>query len=885
MLHVRRLRPIPAVRQFFAPCAALPGAAGAAVSVAVAWLVLALTGGAGAEALLASLLRGSPGGVLTTTAAATGGPVSWSALGGHGQLWPARLALQGSPLALLVLAPILGAAVAGWWAGRLAHRHRHSRIALLCAAALWYGLLIAVLAGVGARIDQGGLATVRTPPALALGLGFAWCLGVGWLAALVAGTAPAGPAGRTRVRRRYAFALVVVLVGAQLTLTAAAPASAVSGKPLLSQPGRSEPAPVGYHHAGEQSALAAVRTESSAAGGTVLVGEDPWRGVPSTLSLRSPLGRDIPTWLRGHASLFGIADPPSQLRSIPHPKDPLGQRHDWYQQVVGGVPVYAARLGVHRDSSGRYVEALTNDLMPDLATGAAQATLSAADAVTAAGQAMPGSHPVQPPALYWLPGDPEPNQPTPATLAWRVWLGRAGTDGHAVTSQAYWVDARSTGRIIAIEPTTTPALFRSVWDFNNVPDVPANATREEGQPASGQFDVDREYEYSGNFFNYFQSAFGRDSYDAVGSPLIAAVRYRERADQPYLNAQWAGDGVTYFGEGMVTQDIVAHEWTHAITQYTADLLYMFQSGALNESFSDIFGETVEAYANNGVADFLLGEGSVLGPLRSMADPPLYGDPGNAKDFLTGCDDWGHVHKNSGIPNKSYYILASRIGLAKAAAIYYRDLTVYLGPRARFTDARNGAIQAAYDLFGKGSTEANEAWRAWGAVGVDGVYEAPRQDCPCFADQSLDGAGVQGLSTTGASADQIAAALLRFRDLLMAGDSAALKHGAEVYAKANEPALTLMLADDQLRQRTAHAMQSLQPALSAVGTPAGDTVVVTRELVDELLALTDAYIAADAANGTGDLAILLRAEKARLDPYAMVGMSVNQALAYLDNLYG
>ncbi len=242
--------------------------------------------------------------------------------------------------------------------------------------------------------------------------------------------------------------------------------------------------------------------------------------------------------------------------------------------------------------------------------------------------------------------------------------------------------------------------------------------------------------------SYFSQVHGRNSFDGNGSVLRSYVHYSNN----YVNAFWDGERMTY-GDGdgtnygpLVSLDIVAHEITHGVTEYAANLVYSFESGALNESFSDIFGEVIEWYGT-GTNDWEMGTEigiSGSGAFRSLANPNKYNDPDTYQgtNWYTGSGDNGGVHINSGVQNKWFYILTvgesgtndfgnaynvTGIGMEKAAAIAYRNLTVYLSANSQYNDARTGAIQAARDLFGEGSPEEIATTNAWYAVGVGGAY--------------------------------------------------------------------------------------------------------------------------------------------------------------------
>ena len=249
---------------------------------------------------------------------------------------------------------------------------------------------------------------------------------------------------------------------------------------------------------------------------------------------------------------------------------------------------------------------------------------------------------------------------------------------------------------------------------------------------------------------YFQGNHGRNSYNNAGAIIKSYVSYSSN----FVNAFWDGQRMTY-GDGdgvnygpLVSVDIVGHEIAHGVTEYSANLVYSYQSGALNESFSDIFGESIEKYAS-GSNDWLMGDqigaGGSGGALRSMSNPNVYGDPDTylGTNWYSGSGDNGGVHYNSGVQNKWFYILTvgesgtndngssynvSGIGMDKAGAIAYRNLSVYLGSNSQYSDARAGAIQSAIDLYGAGSAEEIATTNAWYAVGVGAAYGAPSSYC-------------------------------------------------------------------------------------------------------------------------------------------------------------
>ncbi|MEM6318923.1 MAG: M4 family metallopeptidase [Bacteroidota bacterium] len=242
-------------------------------------------------------------------------------------------------------------------------------------------------------------------------------------------------------------------------------------------------------------------------------------------------------------------------------------------------------------------------------------------------------------------------------------------------------------------------------------------------------------------YDYFLTKHNRKSFDGNGAPLLSYVNYGTN----YVNAFWNGVNMTY-GDGngdtwgaLTSLDVIAHEIAHGVTENNGlgGLVYSYESGALNESFSDIFGVVFEfAYDPDG-GDWLMGEDFDFvnqEGFRSMSNPNDKGDPKTYYGQLWHTEAWdfGGVHINSGVQNFWFYLLVNGgsgtneyqydynvtgIGMDDAAAIAYRNLTTYMSPRARFIDARDGAIQSAIDLFGENSQQHLSTLEAWCAVGV------------------------------------------------------------------------------------------------------------------------------------------------------------------------
>ena len=234
-------------------------------------------------------------------------------------------------------------------------------------------------------------------------------------------------------------------------------------------------------------------------------------------------------------------------------------------------------------------------------------------------------------------------------------------------------------------------------------------------------------------YDFYWSKFNRNSIDNLGFKLISYVHYSTN----YVNAFWDGTRMTY-GDGNATykpltsMDIAGHEVTHGLTSKTANLVYSYESGAMNEGFSDIFGTAIEFYTGVN-ADWLIGE-DIGAAFRSMSNPNAYSQPDTylGTMWYTGTGDNGGVHYNSGVLNYWFYLLSvggsgtndkgnafnvTGIGIDKAAAISYRMLTVYLTSNSQYADARTAAIQSANDLYGNCSAESIQTTNAMYAVGI------------------------------------------------------------------------------------------------------------------------------------------------------------------------
>ena len=276
---------------------------------------------------------------------------------------------------------------------------------------------------------------------------------------------------------------------------------------------------------------------------------------------------------------------------------------------------------------------------------------------------------------------------------------------------------------------------RTVYDAHHGTRLPGKLVRTETAAPVADAAVNEAFDGAGTTYDFYLQVLHRNSIDGRGMGIDSSVHY----SKSFNNAFWNGRQMVYGdGDGKLFSgftralDVIAHELTHGVTQYTVPgggLVYDGQSGALNESVSDVFGSIVKQWHLKQTvkkADWLIGAGimtpAVGKALRSMAAPgntalTWSGDdqPGTMQGYVDG----GDVHTNSGIPNHAFYLAAMKLGghsWDKAAPIWYQALPL-LHPDATFADAAHATMKAAELRYGTGSAEAAAVQGAWHEVGV------------------------------------------------------------------------------------------------------------------------------------------------------------------------
>ncbi|WP_223589312.1 M4 family metallopeptidase [Neobacillus bataviensis] len=474
---------------------------------------------------------------------------------------------------------------------------------------------------------------------------------------------------------------------------------------------------------------------------------------------------EVKQFLKENKELYQL-DADKDLTLLDVQKDELGTTHYNFVQSVQGIPVDGAKFKVHTDKNG-IVTAVNGDVFPEASSyfkGALKAQLSKADALDKAWKSInltkkdtltnaevdPTGKKVEDTAEkaelvvykkandFYLAYKTNLQFIQPYGANWVVYVD--AINGNILDSYNAVADGATTGSGYGVlgdyktfntyfsnstyylydvtKPMTGVIETRTAQNRTLLPGNYSVDPDNQFNAVSQGADVDANY-YAGKVYDYYKNTFNRNSFDNNGATIRSSVHY----SRSYNNAFWNGQQMVYGdGDGVTFRplsgalDVVAHELTHAVTERTAGLEYQYQSGALNESISDTFGVFLDK------GDYLMGE-DVYTPqksgdaLRSLSNPPLYGQPDHMNNYVNTTSDNGGVHTNSGIPNKAAYLTINSLGTSVAEKIYYRALTVYLAPQSDFSDARAALLAAAADLYGTGSTQYNAVANAWSQVGV------------------------------------------------------------------------------------------------------------------------------------------------------------------------
>ncbi len=514
------------------------------------------------------------------------------------------------------------------------------------------------------------------------------------------------------------------------------------------------------------------------------------RGIPRFVegNLSDPAKSDDITatafdFFENNRGAYKMANPTEELMVGKIEEDDLGMRHIRFNQTYKGVKVIGGELFAHftadnilKTVNGTYIDRINIDVRPDLAQEEA-VRLASDDLSGFFGAGQPGS-----PELVVFPWEGQ------NYLCWRLFIlsdtpmGRWeylvdaktgdivfkanrimdvdvwGT-GIGVMGQARnWLDISNTGGTYYMIDYTRRLNNNVHGHGGQMPSGNYIQTNIAGSslPGSVATDADNYWDnattqrpavdghtYTGLMYDYMLSQFNRNGYNGNGASMLTSVNYSAEGDN---NAYWNGSQIVIWSWSTGWRslagcpDVIAHEWGHAITEYTSGLVYQKEPGALNESFSDMIGAAFEfAHDTLDTPDWLMGEnGRTTGVgFRSMSDPHVYGDPdyyGTSDPYwvnVVGCtpswyNDYCGVHTNSGVGNKWFFLLSdggihhgitvSGIGVQNAMKIAYRANAYYWNSQTDYHEAALGTISAAMDLDPSGAW-ALQVSKAWNAVGV------------------------------------------------------------------------------------------------------------------------------------------------------------------------
>lgn len=479
--------------------------------------------------------------------------------------------------------------------------------------------------------------------------------------------------------------------------------------------------------------------------------------------------KDVLNFIKENEPIFGIPDLGSDYKIVKTEKDSLGYTHVSIAQLIDGLPIKDKLIMVHYDKDGT-VKNVTGEVEKKITsiTSLGNSTLSQRDAIAIAEKQFTYVKLAYEPKVEMLAylkdgkayktykinikfNEPKITnydvyvEATSGTILEKQnkirYDGAVTGSGTAVDGSTKPLNLYLSGSTYEMEDTTKPMNGQiTTYTANNTTTQPGSMVTNSTSTFNTEnykAAVSAEY-FGGVVYDFYKNLFNRNSLDNAGMAIISTVHY----DQSYNNAFWDGTQMVY-GDGDGSEftylsgdlDVVAHEMTHGVTEHSANLNYQDQSGALNESMSDVLGVLVETYdkynvKNGGTwnfnsADWVVGDdvytpGVAGDALRSLANPTLYDQPDSMSNYYNTTSDNGGVHTNSGITNKAGYLIAQAIGCAKTAQIYYRALTSYMTTTTDFLGARNALTQAATDLYGANSQEVTAVGTAYTAVGIGGT---------------------------------------------------------------------------------------------------------------------------------------------------------------------
>jgi len=449
---------------------------------------------------------------------------------------------------------------------------------------------------------------------------------------------------------------------------------------------------------------------------------------PNRLALGTTPELAARAFLEVYGEMFGLQSQAGELvvertRAAADLKEGHPRAFVRFRQVYQGLPVLGGELNVGLDSENN-VLSINGEVLPDLKLDTApsmdaQAAQEIALAKVAKDYGLLVDELISNPPELWIYNPVLLGGPGPRfnSLVWRMEVKPLEL---LPIRELVLVDAR-TGVVVLNFNQVDTARNRETYDANNTTTLPGTLRCNDANPTCSGGDTHEvaAHVYAGATYDFYMAEHGRDGIDNAGMIIKSSVHY----DTDFNNAFWDGSQMVYgdaFGFPLA-DDVVAHELTHGVTQHESNLFYFYQSGAINESLSDVWGEFVDQVqaTGNDVGDtrWVMGEDiEGLPPIRNMQDPTLLGDPDSMlspnyfcgqSDLFSGSGDNGGVHTNSGVNNKAVFLMTdggglngytvTGLGYAKVADLYYEVQTNLLTSAADYNDLYNDLLLACNNL--------------------------------------------------------------------------------------------------------------------------------------------------------------------------------------------
>lgn len=446
------------------------------------------------------------------------------------------------------------------------------------------------------------------------------------------------------------------------------------------------------------------------------------------------------SFLSVYGNSFGIQDPSAQLSLMKEIPDENNHSIVRFQQVYQGVPILGGELVVNMDAA-KSIKSVNGEIVPvtlenvsavvDAAAAGQTALAEVAKKYELGEDALKVSD-----AALWIynPIVFQPAERGKTSLVWRITV--TPTEIRPIR-ELVLVDANDGSILLQFNQADT-GKYINTYNLGGGTTYPGGSlvcTESDPSCSAGDADAQGAHTSAGATYDYYSTYLGRDSIDGYGMAINSYVHY----GTGYENAFWDGAEMVYGDGYSQSPDVVGHEISHGVTEKTDNLFYYRESGAINESYSDVHGEFVEqliVYPSTHYGRWEMGQGIPGGAIRSMADPTLFGDPDkiSSANYYQGLGDNGGVHYNSGVNNKAAYLMTdggsfngytvTGIGMAKVAHVYYYAQTHYLTSASNYIDLYYGLMNSCNVQVGSYGITTADCAQVMNAVNAVEMYLQP-----------------------------------------------------------------------------------------------------------------------------------------------------------------